>query len=119
MAVDYSTNPAVFNKQVTLLKEYIIPDKYGTPQSVWHPFAVVMVSIEPLSGREYWQASQSQSEATVKIMLRYRHGIDDRTRLSYERSGKKVTYEIKSPPIDILEEHKYLQLMCKELSKRD
>lgn len=116
MPVDYSTNPAVFNKQLTILKEHIVKDAYGAPQSVWHPFAQVMAAIEPLSGREYWQASQSQAEATVRIIIRYRSGITDRMRLRYESLDGPVTYEMRSPPINYLEGNRYLQLMCREFS---
>ena len=116
MPVDYSTNPAVFNKQLVLLKEHIVPDAYGTPQSVWHPFAQVMASIESISGREYWHASQAQAEATVRIIIRYRSGINDRMRLRYESPEGPVTYEMRSPPINYLESNRYLQLMCRELS---
>ena len=116
MPVDYSTNPAVFNKQLVLLKEHIVPDTYGTPQSVWHPLAQVMASIQPISGREYWQASKAQAEATVRIIIRYRSGINDRMRLRYESPEGPVTYEMRSPPINYLESNRYLQLMCRELS---
>ena len=116
MPVDYETNPAVFNKQLVVLKEHILRDEYGAPRSFWHPFAVVMASIEPLSGREYWQASQSQSEATVRITIRYRAGIDDRIRLRYEGPEGPVVYEMRSPPINLLEKNRYLQLMCRTLS---
>lgn len=116
MSVDYSTNPAVFNKLVTLLNEYVIPDSYGTPQSVWHPFATVMASIEPLSGREYWQAAQSQSESSLKIIIRYIPGVTSRTRILYNGLEGQKTYEMRSPPINLMEANRYLQLMCRELS---
>ena len=106
MAVDYSTNPAVFDKTLVILKEHIIQDTYGAPQSIWHPFARVMASIEPISGREYWQASQSQSEATVRVIIRYRSGITDRMRLLYNRPDGPVLYELKSPPINYLESNR-------------
>lgn len=116
MTVDYATNPAVFNKQVVILTEKIVFDEYQTPRSFWHPLAKVMASIEPLSGREYWQASQAQAEATVRVIIRYRDGITDRTRLRYEGVDGVTIYELRSPPINYLESNRFLLLMCRELS---
>ena len=116
MAVDYAINPAVFDKEVTILKEYTVFDETNTPQSKWHPFAKVRASIEPLSGREYWQAAQAQGEASIRIIIRYRKGITDRMHFRYDSEDGSVVYEMKSPPINCREQNMYLELMCKELS---
>lgn len=119
MAVDYSTNPAVLDKEVTILKEHIVYDEFHNPKSVWHPFARVRVALEPLTGREYWVASQSQSEGSVRISMRYRKGIDDRVRFVYDSEDGRVVFEVKSPPINIREQNRYLEIMCRELSEHD
>ena len=116
MAVDYATNPAVFDKQVTILKEHTLLDEMNNPRSVWHPFARVAAAVEPISGREYWQAAQSQGEAAVRIVIRYRSGITDRMHLRYESEDGPVIFEMKSPPINYREQNKYLELMCREYS---
>ena len=115
MAVDYQTNPAVLNKSVILMREHIITDVLGAPESKWHPIAQVMAAIEPLTGREYWQAAQAQGESTVKIIMRYRDGITDRMRIKYNN----IIYEMKSPPINELMQNKFLILMCREMSRND
>ena len=114
--VDYAVNPAVFDKEITILKEYTVLDESNTPQSKWHPFAKVRASIDPLSGREYWQAAQAQGEASVRILIRYRKGITDRMHFRYDGEDGTVIYEMKSPPINYREQNIYLELMCKELS---
>lgn len=119
MAVDYATNPAVFDKRMTLLKEFIVYDAFNNPRSVWHPFAVLMVAIEALTGREYWQAAQSQSESSVRITMRYRQGINDRIRLRYESEDGVSVYEPKSPPVNVREHNQYIEIMCRELSAND
>lgn len=119
MAVDYASNPAVFDKRVTLLKEYIVYDEMNNPQSKWHPFAVVMVAIEALTGREYWQAAQSQSEGSARITMRYRKGINDRIRILYESEDGNTVFEPKSPPVNIKEHNQYYEIMCRELSAND
>lgn len=119
MAVDYATNPAVFDKEVTILKEVIVHDDFHSPRSRWHPFAKVRVALEPLTGREYWVASQSQSEGSIRITMRYRKGITDRVRFLYESEDGSVVFEVKSPPINIREQNQYLEIMCRELSDHD
>lgn len=116
MPVDYKTNPSVFDKEVTILAQYQITDSFGNSRSVWHPFAKARVSLEPLTGREYWQASMSQSEGTIRVIMRYREGINDQMRFVYESNDGPVTLEVKSPPINILERNEYLEIMCREFS---
>lgn len=119
MGVGYATNPAVFDKEVTILKEFVIQDESNTPVSHWHPMARVRASIEPLSGRDYWLAAQSQSEASVSIIIRYIKGITDRMHIKYASEDGEVIYEMKSPPINYKEQNLYLELMCRELSTND
>ena len=116
MATDFLYNSAVFDKRVTLIKEVIVRDDLNTPQSKWHPVAKVWASIEPISGREYWSAAQSQSEASVRIVIRYRDGVTSRTRVRYESEDGIVNFELKSPPINYREQNQFLELMCREKS---
>lgn len=115
MAVDYQSNPYVFDRIVTVLQQWQIRDSYNNAKSVWHPFAIIRASLEPLTGREYWVASQSQAEGTIKLTMRYRRGITDQMRFQYETQDGLKTLEVKSPPINILEQNKYLVIMCREL----
>lgn len=119
MATDFLYNSAVFDKRVTLIKEVIVRDDLNTPQSKWHPVAKVWASIEPISGREYWSAAQSNSESSVRIVIRYRQGITSRMRVKYESEDGTVVYETSSPPINYREQNEYLELMCKEKSTND
>ena len=119
MATDFLYNSAVFDKRVTLIKEVIVRDDLNTPQSKWHPVAKVWASIEPISGREYWSAVQSNSESSVRIVIRYRQGITSRMRVKYESEDGTVVYEMSSPPINYREQNEYLELMCKEKSTND
>lgn len=115
MSVDYRTNPAVFDKIVTILEQRMIRDSYNNARSVWHPFAVVRASLEPLTGREYWTASMSQAEGTIRVVMRYRKGITDQMRFKYESDDGVTILEVKSPPINVLEQNQFLEIMCREL----
>lgn len=116
MPVDYKTNPAVFDKEVTILAQVQVQDSYGSSRSVWHPFAKARVSLEPLTGREYWRASMSQSEGTIRLVMRYRKGITDQMRFQYDSDDGPIVLEVKSPPINVLERNEYLEIMCREFS---
>lgn len=114
MATDFINNPGALDKLVTLIKEVTVLDAFNTPQSKWHPYAKVWASIEPISGREYWSAAQSQSESSVRIVIRYRDGVTTRTRVRYESDDGVVDFELKSPPINYREQNQFLELMCRE-----
>lgn len=116
MAVDYRTNPAVFDKVVTILAQRQVRDEFNNSRSVWHPWAVVRASLEPLTGREYWQASQSQQVGSIRLVMRYRKGINDQMRFKYESNDGPIILEVKSPPINVLMQNQFLEIMCRELS---
>ena len=59
---------------------------------------------------DYASASQSQSEVTHRVLLRYMAGIETEMRIRY---GKRIL-EIVSVR-DVNERHEYLQLLCREL----
>lgn len=123
MAQNYSTyfshNPGVLDKKVTLMRRRLVIDKSGAPQNTWFPVCDVMAAIEPISGREYWMAAQSNREATVRIVIRYREGINDSMRVLYKAKDRVKVYEMKSVPINTNEENRYLQLMCNEIENED
>lgn len=114
MAYDYETNPGALNKRILLLREHVRIDDYGSPVSYWHPFKYVYASIEPLTGREYWQAQQAHDEATIKIIMRYSSDINGRLRVQYTTNTNTVEYEMKSPIINVQTNDSYLVLMCRE-----
>ena len=123
MAQNYSTyfssNAGELSKKITLLKPYDFTDPSGAPTTVWYPICDVMAIIEPVSGREYWMASQSNREATVRFVIRYKEGITDNMRIRYKAKDRCKIYEMTSLPINPNEENKYLQLMCNEVENED
>lgn len=53
-----------------------VRDEFGSVSGqTWNLFCYAWASIEPLSGREYFAAAQTQSEVSHKITIRYRSGI--------------------------------------------
>lgn len=115
----FSSNAYELNKKVTLLKRFTVVDESGGPKYVWHPIADVMAMLEPISGREFWFMQQSNIEATVRITIRYREGIEDSMRILYNAGDRVKVYAMQSMPIDARERHEYLQLMCNEVEARE
>lgn len=89
-------------------------DDYGDPletdDSHWEPVATAWAAIDPISGREFYAAEQSQSEVTHKVRLRYRSGLTTAMRI-YLGSRRFKIISI----IDWEERHESLLIMCKEL----
>ena len=76
----------------------------------WADVATVWASIDPISGREFYAAEQSQSEVSHKVRCRYRSGLTTAMRIKY---GQRK-FDIISI-IDWEERHESLLIMCKEL----
>jgi len=97
--------------RIKLQTQSVSQNNYGEKINVWQDFATIWASIEPLRGREYIEASGKKAEVTHRIRIRYLANIKAGMRVIY---GNRV-FEIISPPIDILEKHEEIELMCKEI----
>ena len=84
-------------------------DAYGASIITWTTQDTVWGAIEPLSGREYLAQRQVQSEAKVRIVIRYHSTIDETWRVSH--GG--LYYDI----VDVLNENtrdRQIILMCRQ-----
>ena len=84
-------------------------DGYGGGEIVWTDAFEAWVSIEPVSGREYYEAMAIQNQITHRIKTRYRSDITPDMRILY---GERV-YEIEAV-IDISARHRFLEILCGE-----
>jgi len=75
----------------------------------WVDITTVWAAVEPLKGREYFDAEQVQAEVTTRIRMRYHAGVTPEMRIIY---GTKE-FDILSA-INIEEKDRELHLMCKE-----
>lgn len=103
-------NPGKLNKQITLQQQRPSKDGEGISISVWVDLATIWASVEPIRGREYFQAAAVGAESTVRIRIRYREGITTDLRVLY---GSRK-FNIRSA-IDPEERHRELHLMCEEV----
>lgn len=47
-------------------------DGFSQPVDSWQPVATVYAKVEPISGREFFNAAQIQADVTHRITVRYR-----------------------------------------------
>jgi SPP1 family predicted phage head-tail adaptor len=78
---------------------------YTDGQTVW-------AAVQPLRGREFWQAQQIQSESTVKVTTRYVKGVKPDYQIRFKNEDSYIDYEITSI-IDVDMRHEWLEFICK------
>ena len=77
----------------------------------WADFATsVPAAIEPLKGREYWEAQKINAEQATKIRIRYRTGVLPTMRVVW---GTRI-YKIEAI-MNIDERNRELHLVCVEV----
>ena len=89
-------------------------DTFGDPlqadDSNWKDEATVWAAIDPISGKEFYAAQQSQSEVSHKVRCRYRSGLTTAMRIMFgSRKFKIISI------INWEERGESLLIMCKEL----
>lgn len=74
-----------------------------------------MAAVEPLSGRELFQAQQTQAEIDTRIRIRWRRGLEADMRAvhttSYASPQQFAIYDVRTV-IDVRSKHHELHLMC-------
>ncbi|EZP75007.1 phage head-tail adaptor [Parageobacillus genomosp. 1] len=99
-----------FRHRLHFQEKKTVKDDEGNSVTQWNTVFTVWGSVEGLRGREYLAAGALSSEATYRIRIRYRKGVRPSMRILYEER----VFEIESV-IDINEEHKEIEIMCKEI----
>lgn len=95
--------------EITIQEPTATQNAVGEETLSWSDYATVRASVEPMSGREYWNSKQVQSEITHEIRIRYYPGVTSEMRVSW---GNRV-FEIESV-INVNERNREMILMCKE-----
>lgn len=76
-------NSGELNKKLSLQAPTVTRDTDGAEIITWATLTTVWGSINPISGKEYWQAQQVNSELTHNIKIRYRSGLNTKMRFLY------------------------------------
>ena len=86
-------------------------DGFGQPTNVWTDTFTVWASIEDLissKGSESIKSMALAAEATTKITIRYRTGINAAMRIVWQGT----IYNIKAPPMDSTGRKRVIELLC-------
>lgn len=82
----------------------------GDLTTSWVDLAKVWAAVEPLSAREFIEASKVQSEITTRITIRHRDGINASMRILH----RSKMYNIKGVLADKESGLEYLTLPCSQ-----
>ena len=108
------TDPGKYAHRITFQRYDGTVDEYGDVRkdvdANWDDFKTAWAAVDPLSGREFYAAEQSQSEVTHKIRCRWFPGLKAEMRIVF--GGRK--FRIISV-IDWQEAHESFLIMAKEL----
>ncbi|ATW46088.1 phage head closure protein [Glaesserella parasuis] len=77
----------------------------------WEDIKTLRASIEPIQGREYFSGVFQMGDTVVRIRMRYQPDLEI-TRKMRVKYGNRI-FKIENV-IDSKEQHRELQLMCKE-----
>jgi len=99
-------------QRVIIQKDTPTQDSVGQPVPSWGTHLTRWAAVEPLTGREYFTAQQTQAEVTTRIRLRYSsgHGITPKMRVIWDGRIFEIdtVAEVKSG-------RRELHLMCTEI----
>lgn len=87
-------------------------DGFGQEVEDWQDVATVWAAVEPLSGREFLEAQQTQAEVSTRIRIRYRSDVTFTPEMRATWGGH--TYDIVSV-IEVEARRRELHLMCREV----
>lgn len=89
-------------------------DQFGDPKvrddTNWDAVCAVWAAIDPVSGKEFYAAQQSQSQVTHKITIRYRSGLNTAMRIKF---GTRKFHIVSI--IDWEERHERMLIMATEM----
>ncbi len=101
-------NAGQLTERVTLQqREDATVDANGQPSADWEDVATVWAKAEPLRGREFFAAGQTQSQVDVRFTIRWRDGVVPTMRVMW----RGVAHDL----VAVIEPHagrEALELMC-------
>lgn len=95
---------------VSIESQSITRSATGEASSTWNTFAQVYARIEPLSGKEFFAAQETQNEASTRITIRYLQGVTEDMRVLH--AGRVYHVDV---VLNINERDIMMQLMCHEV----
>lgn len=103
-------NAGKLRHRVTIQDPQSARDTFGAEIVNYVDVATVWAAVDPLQGREFFDAQADNAEVTTRIRIRYRSGIKPTMRVVWGDHE----YDIRSV-IEIESRRRELHLMCREL----
>ena len=69
--------------RVVIQQQTTTQDSLGQPANTWNDLDTVFAAVEPLSGKEFFDAQQVNAETTTRFRLRYRSDVTHDMRISF------------------------------------
>lgn len=109
-----------YRHQVSLLRRVDNQGQSGQVEHTYEPFAHPLARIAPVSGREFFAASQVQSEVTTRISIRWRGDVDETCRVMHVTNhsvspNEFDLYDILAALPDEKTGRRELVLMCRKV----
>jgi SPP1 family predicted phage head-tail adaptor len=98
-------NPGKLNRKIQVMELAQISDGGGGYEDALTPVKTVWASINPVSGREYWQAQQAQAQISHKIIIRYTTELNRSNVLSFNGKNFDIQYII-----NVQESNRFLEI---------
>lgn len=102
-------NIGSLNHRIEIQQESRVSDGMGGATKTWATIHTVSARVEPLQGREFFAAQQTQSSVTHKVTIWYQPGITSRNRIMF---GSRI-FDITSV-INPGEQNISILIMCVE-----
>ena len=103
-------NPGDLRQILIIQKKIPTRGASGEEVIIWSEVATVWGSAEPLRGQEYLEATRLQADLDIRFRIRYRDGIKPSMRVTYNNRYFNIV-----SVIQVQEQRRDIQLMCKEL----
>lgn len=89
-------NPGAYRQTIQIMKNGYTTDDIGNQVEAREPYLRCRAYVNNLSGREYWEAAQAQSENMVVFTLRYCRALLSMNTLEYRILWGDKEYNITS-----------------------
>ncbi|MBK8773118.1 MAG: phage head closure protein [Rhizobiales bacterium] len=98
----------LMDQRITLQAPSASVDSLGQRVETWATVVALWANVQPLRGREFFAAGAINSEAQVRVRIRYRAGVTAAWRVLW----KGVPHAIVAEPVDVNGGRHTLELLC-------
>ena len=100
----------LLNRRITIIQPPAAQDSAGQVVDTWTEFKALWAEVKPVTGREFIQGAQIESQITMQFNLRRIDSITTDMRVQHDEK----TWLIQSI-IQPDDDHRRTQLMCREM----